>query len=69
MFQRFMIVCWVLFSIPAIASLASWPMYYKIGKDIDALLAETVEGRTLPEGNSNQETAVRTQSRAAASSN
>ena len=30
-------------------------------------LAETVEERTLPEGNSNQETAVRTQSRAAAS--
>ena len=29
--------------------------------------AETVEGRTLPEGNSDQETAVRTQSRAAAS--
>ncbi len=32
-------------------------------------LAETVEGRTLPEGNSDQETAVRTQSRVAASSN
>ena len=31
--------------------------------------AETVEGRTLPEGNSDQETAVRTQSRIAASSN
>ncbi len=30
-------------------------------------LAETVEGRTLPEGNSDQETAVRTQSRVAAS--
>ncbi len=30
-------------------------------------LAEMVEGRTLPEGNSDQETAVRTQSRAAAS--
>ncbi|MDH3692472.1 MAG: hypothetical protein OEU36_23825 [Gammaproteobacteria bacterium] len=30
-------------------------------------LAETVEGRTLPEGNSYQETAVRTQSRVAAS--
>ncbi len=30
-------------------------------------LAETVEGRTLPEGNSDRETAVRTQSRAAAS--
>ncbi len=29
--------------------------------------AELVEGRTLPEGNSDQETAVRTQSRAAAS--
>ncbi len=29
-------------------------------------LAETVEGRMLPEGNSDQETAVRTQSRAAA---
>ncbi len=29
--------------------------------------AEMVEGRTLPEGNSDQETAVRTQSRAAAS--
>jgi hypothetical protein len=29
--------------------------------------AETVEGRTLPEGNSDQETAVRTQSRVAAS--
>ncbi len=32
-------------------------------------LAETVEGRTLPEGNSDQETAIRTQSRIAASSN
>ncbi len=31
------------------------------------LLAEMVEGRTLPEGNSDQETAVRTQSRIAAS--
>ncbi len=30
-------------------------------------LAETVEGRTLPKGNSDQETAVRTQSRIAAS--
>ncbi len=30
-------------------------------------LAETVEGRTLPKGNSDQETAVRTQSRVAAS--
>ena len=30
-------------------------------------LAETVEERTLPEGNSNQETAVRTQSRVSAS--
>ncbi len=30
-------------------------------------LAETVEGRTLPEGNGDQETAVRTQSRIAAS--
>ncbi len=29
--------------------------------------AETVEGRTLPEGNSDQEAAVRTQCRAAAS--
>ena len=29
--------------------------------------AETVEGRTLPEGNSDQETAVRTQCRVAAS--
>jgi len=29
--------------------------------------AEMVEGRTLPEGNSDQETAVRTQSRIAAS--
>ncbi len=29
--------------------------------------AELVEGRTLPEGNSDQETAVRTQSRVAAS--
>ena len=29
--------------------------------------AETVEGRTLPEGNGDQETAVRTQSRVAAS--
>ena len=29
--------------------------------------AETVEGRTLPEGNSDRETAVRTQSRVAAS--
>ncbi len=29
--------------------------------------AETVEGRTLPEGNSDQETAVRTQRRVAAS--
>jgi hypothetical protein len=29
--------------------------------------AETVEGRTLPEGNSDQEPAVRTQSRVAAS--
>ncbi len=29
--------------------------------------AETVEGRTLPEGNGDQETAVRTQSRIAAS--
>ncbi len=32
-------------------------------------LAETVEGRTLPEGNSDRETAVRTLSRVAASSN
>ncbi len=32
-------------------------------------LAELVEGRTLPEGNGDQETAVRTQSRVAASSN
>ncbi len=32
-------------------------------------LAETVEGRTLPEGNSDRETAIRTQSRVAASSN
>ncbi len=31
--------------------------------------AETVEGRTLPKGNSDRETAVRTQSRVAASSN
>ena len=31
--------------------------------------AETVEGRTLPEGNSDRETAVRTQSRVTASSN
>jgi len=31
--------------------------------------AETVEGRTLPEGNGDQETTVRTQSRIAASSN
>ena len=31
------------------------------------LLAERVEGRTLPEGNGDQETAVRTQSRVAAS--
>ena len=31
--------------------------------------AETVEGRTLPKGNSDQETAVRTQRRVAASSN
>ncbi len=31
--------------------------------------AETVEGRTLPEGNSDQETAVWTQSQIAASSN
>ncbi len=31
--------------------------------------AETVEGTTLPEGNSDRETAVRTQSRVAASSN
>ncbi len=31
--------------------------------------AEMVEGRTLPEGNSDQETAVRTQSRVTASSN
>ncbi len=30
-------------------------------------LAETVEGRMLPEGNSDQETAVRTQSRVTAS--
>ncbi len=30
-------------------------------------VAETVEGRTLPEGNGDQETAVRTQSRLAAS--
>ena len=30
-------------------------------------LAEMVEGRTLPEGNSDQEAAVRTQSRVAAS--
>ena len=29
--------------------------------------AETVEGRTLPEGNGDRETAVRTQSRVAAS--
>ena len=32
-------------------------------------LAETVEGRTLPKGNSDRETAVRTQSQIAASSN
>ncbi len=32
-------------------------------------LAEMVEGRTLPEGNSDRKTAVRTQSRVAASSN
>ncbi len=32
-------------------------------------LAETVEGRTLPEGNSDQKTAVRTPSRVTASSN
>ncbi len=32
-------------------------------------LAEMVEGRTLPEGNSDRETAVRTQSRVTASSN
>ncbi len=32
-------------------------------------LAETVEGRTLPEGNSDRETAVRTQRRVTASSN
>ena len=31
------------------------------------LSTETVEGRTLPEGNSDQETAVRTQCRVAAS--
>ena len=31
------------------------------------LLAETVEGRTLPKGNGDKETAVRTQSRIAAS--
>ncbi len=31
--------------------------------------AEMVEGRTLPEGNGDRETAVRTQSRVAASSN
>ncbi len=31
--------------------------------------AETVEGRTLPEGNGDQETAVWTQSQIAASSN
>ncbi len=33
----------------------------------DSPSAETVEGRTLPEGNSDQTTAVRTQCRAAAS--
>lgn len=37
MFRRFMIVCWVLFAIPAIVSLVSWPMYYKYGNDIEAL--------------------------------
>lgn len=37
MFRRFMIVCWVLFAIPAIVSLASWPMYFKYGNDIEAL--------------------------------
>ena len=37
MFRRFMIVCWVLFAIPAIVSLVSWPMYYKYGAEIEAL--------------------------------
>ena len=40
MFRRFMIVCWVLFAIPAIVSLVSWPMYYKYGIDLDALFVE-----------------------------
>ena len=36
MFRRFMIVCWVLFAIPAIVSLVSWPMYYKYGTEVEA---------------------------------
>ena len=40
MFRRFMIVCWVLFAIPAIVSLVSWPMYYKYGNDLDGLFVE-----------------------------
>lgn len=32
-----MIVCWVLFAIPAIVSLVSWPMYYKYETKVEAL--------------------------------
>ncbi len=37
MFRRFMIVCWVLFAIPAIVSLVSLPMYYKYETKVEAL--------------------------------
>lgn len=35
-----MIVCWVLFAIPAVVSLASWPMYFKYGSEVEALKEE-----------------------------
>ena len=40
MFRRFMIVCWVLFAIPVVVSLVSWPVYYKYGNDLDGLIEE-----------------------------
>ena len=46
-----MIVCWVLFAIPAIVSLVSWPMYYKYGYDIDALYEEPAPPRDLLDNN------------------
>ena len=37
MFRRFMIVCWVLFAIPAVISLVSWPVYFMYQEDDDNL--------------------------------